>query len=294
MLEVSAVINPATGLRLAGQRRGTPSVYLDHCAFRKISEVPARAKAFRDALFARDGSLAMSVLNLVEFWEVTDARQLAAAEQFIESLLPRIYMQSTCYPQVMDAERKKRSAAGYPGNPDADLRMLDFITTVARHGGPLTVRGLFNPNTTNTVPNPATMDLMQRQVIQHIETNYFKTIGDARKRDVLGTIQRSLLTSPTESLLIAAVEYMYGRRGTPLKPNDVMDLAHAIVPTMYCHYVILDKNTAQTMNVAKRRVREACLDYPFARVYSMAKDGLDQLIADIATDPADAWQKRVA
>lgn len=122
------------------QWRGKPSVYLDHCAFRRISETPERAKAFRDALIARNGSLAVSMLNFVEFAQVTDPRQLAAGEQLIDSILPRIYIQNPSYPHVIDAERKKRSPAGFPGNPDSDGNMLYHFTTPARmYGFPLTV-----------------------------------------------------------------------------------------------------------------------------------------------------------
>lgn len=267
------------------QWRGKPSVYLDHCAFGRISETSERAKAFRDALIARNGSLAVSMLNFVEFAQVTDPRQLAAGEQLIDSILPRIYIQNPSYPHVIDAERKKRSPAGFPGNPDSDGNMLYHFTTPARmYGFPLTARGLFTSLTRDAAPLKASGEFWLRKVIQHFETEHFKKIGEARRRDVLATIQNSLMSSPTEALVVAAVEYLYSRRKTPLKMNDVVDLTHALVPTVYCDYVILDKNTAQTMNVAKRRVRELIVDFPFARIYSMAKNGIDQLIADLAAD----------
>jgi len=48
------------------------------------------------------------------------------------------------------------------------------------------------------------------------------------------------------------------------------------------------------MNIAKGKVRELVPDFPFAPIYSMAKNGVDQLIADIATDSPETSQKRVA
>jgi hypothetical protein len=164
--------------------------------------------------------------------------------------------------------------------------MLHNFTMPARvFGFPLTARGLFTSMTMDAAPIKAEKQFWLPKVIQQFETDHFKKVGELSPRGVLGTIQNCLFSGiPTEALMVAVVEYLYGRRNTPLKPNDIFDLAHALVPTAYCDYVILDKNTAHTMNVAKSRVREVIVDLPFARIYSMAKNGVDQLISDLATE----------
>ena len=67
------------------QKNQCPSVYLDHCALRKISQDNCLATRFTTILKRRDGTLALSYLNLLEFYKVTDQQQIQYAEQFIDN-----------------------------------------------------------------------------------------------------------------------------------------------------------------------------------------------------------------
>jgi len=49
----------------------SPSVYLDHWAFREITDSKTLTKRFSEALLFRGGTLVLSWLNIVEFYKVT-------------------------------------------------------------------------------------------------------------------------------------------------------------------------------------------------------------------------------
>src|SRR6185503_5996407 len=69
----------------------SPTIYLDHWALRKISEDDKLATRFTKALQARNGTLALSLLNLAEFTKVTVEEQLCKAENFVEAILPQVF-----------------------------------------------------------------------------------------------------------------------------------------------------------------------------------------------------------
>jgi hypothetical protein len=62
------------------QRDSSPTVYLDHWALRELSTTPMLADRFVAALKQRNGTLALSCTNLIEFCNVTDGHQARQAE----------------------------------------------------------------------------------------------------------------------------------------------------------------------------------------------------------------------
>ena len=67
-----------------------PMIYLDHWAVLTLSKDPALSHRFAEALATREGTLALSWVNVAEFAKVgtDEARQ---AEQFVELNLPRLF-----------------------------------------------------------------------------------------------------------------------------------------------------------------------------------------------------------
>lgn len=76
------------GRLVATQRDSSPTVYLDHWALRELSTTPALADRFVAALKQRNGSLALSCPNLIEFCNVTDEHGLRPLTQRSEGSGP--------------------------------------------------------------------------------------------------------------------------------------------------------------------------------------------------------------
>jgi len=74
--------------QIATQRDSSPTVYLDHWALRELSTMPTLVERFVAALKQRNGTLALSSTNLIEFCNMTDDEQARCAEELLPC--PRI------------------------------------------------------------------------------------------------------------------------------------------------------------------------------------------------------------
>jgi hypothetical protein len=66
-------------------------------------------------------------------------------------------------------------------------------------------------------------------------------------------------------------------RLTP-EPNDAVDFFHAVVPTRYCDFVLLDKDWAAHVERARKRLSDAGGDQAIATVFSK-QAGIQSLVA---------------
>ena len=71
------------GRLVATQRDASPTVYLDHWALRELSTTPTLAEQFVAALKQRNGTLALSCTNLIEFCNVTDDHQAKGSRTLV-------------------------------------------------------------------------------------------------------------------------------------------------------------------------------------------------------------------
>src|SRR5262249_18799841 len=111
-----------------------PMAYLDHWAFRRFSTNPALSSRLVKALRTRDGTLALSWLNLGEYAKVSIVASRQAAEKFVDDVLPSIF----CI-QVDLAAVDKREKAGDP-LPHADEDLAATLVDATRS---LTAKGMF-------------------------------------------------------------------------------------------------------------------------------------------------------
>jgi hypothetical protein len=291
MIKISSVIDSA-GRRVIGQKSPRPRVYLDHWAFRDISEDASLNNRFRSALLARDGTLCISLANIVEFSQVTDRRQIALAEEFIDSLWPNIYFQNINFPEVIDIEKKRKQGQPSNGSPDSDVPIFSMFTEAAardlcwrptaRHGLAEIAR--------NASHYKSAMDATADLFVQRAQDVWFSTIANAAPGETAKTIKASCRISVTEPVVIALFEYLHGRN-SPIKRNDVHDFSHMIVPVMYNEYVLLDGKTRHAASVVLRRLQKLYTEIDprlgeqitntFASVYS--RSGLDQFFRDLET-----------
>ena len=131
----------------------SPTVYLDHWAIRMFSDDLALQDRLVKALRSKGGTLLLSNISFSEFAVPSDARHAADAEDFIERLLPNIYLTDFALDKVLEQERSE------PNNakrfwPSADLPQLELFAE--RQDAPLgfTMRGFITPAHVNRARSP--------------------------------------------------------------------------------------------------------------------------------------------
>jgi len=111
------------GELMVSQRDMSPTVYLDHWALRQFSENQKLADRLTEGLDHRNGTLALSWLNLVEFTKMTIKDQARRTENLFESNLPRVFFLEV-EPFAVIRREDDLLACGPPTAPHADLELL--------------------------------------------------------------------------------------------------------------------------------------------------------------------------
>ena len=122
------------GVLEIGQVDIAPVVYLDHWALRLFSESQTLTDRLLSALKQRNGTLALSWLNLAEFTRITMEGQARKAESLLEKILPHVFFLEVDFSEVI--RREDDLLAGgklIPPHADLDLlRMFSQIETVVK------------------------------------------------------------------------------------------------------------------------------------------------------------------
>jgi len=115
-------------------------VYLDHWALRKFSGDDALASRLTKTLHDRDGTLALSWLNLGEYARVSDPNQRRAAEQFVEGVLPAVF----CINVDLAAVNQREGLRDVLPHADRELALL-FVNEGKQGLKTFTAMGMFDP-----------------------------------------------------------------------------------------------------------------------------------------------------
>lgn len=263
-----------------------PAVYLDHWALRNISEVKSLRSKFQTALKARNGTLTLSWLNLIEFSKVADATQARLAETFVEDLLPNVFFLEV-NPFTVIKEEDRLLAGGKLVPPHADSALLKVFAELKTHSvKPFTAHNLFcavQGKNTVVVEFAALADT----IIEHVKILREDMDGDSD----LGNRVRRLPSGPkiqrgTRYVLRELARTLLIDRGINLRRNHAIDLVHAVVPAAYCDMVLLDKHWEHQVNSVRARFAEANMAVPLAQVYSRRQDGMERLLAALRSSNA--------
>lgn len=120
-----------------------PMVYLDHWAFRKFSQNRTLADRLTAAIKLRNGTLALSWLNLDEFTKVTMEEQARHAEDLVEAI-PRQIFWIELEPFTVIERENNLLSGGPPVPPHGDAEFLKALPKLKATSLNLyTVRGLF-------------------------------------------------------------------------------------------------------------------------------------------------------
>ena len=90
----------------------SPTVYFDHWAIRLFSDNLALQDRLVNALRSKGGTLLLSNISFSEFSAPSDPRHAADAEDFIERLLPNIYLTDFALDKVLEQEHSERRDVG--------------------------------------------------------------------------------------------------------------------------------------------------------------------------------------
>jgi hypothetical protein len=267
------------GVLEVGQGDISPSVYLDHWALRKFSESQILSDRLTAALKLRNGTLALSWLNLAEFTRVTVEEQARKAETLLEKILPQIFFLEVDFGEVIRRE-DDLLGGGRPTPPHADLDLLRMFSQM-------------KPNSLNLFTAHDLFKVVQGQVsarfddlantgVDRIEVFREKYATNPEfqlkaKRLPFGpSIQRG-----TRFILREFVRALIVDKGIKITRNQVIDLFHAVVPIAYCDFVLLDKYWEAQVERVRSRLATSGISVPTARVFSGKADGIDRFLIEL-------------
>jgi hypothetical protein len=268
------------GRLVATQRDSSPTVYLDHWAFRELSTTPALAERFVAALKLRNGTLASSCTNLIEFCNVTDDQQTRRAEELLEATLPHVFFLEMD-PFLVQKREDELLLLGAPPRPPHEDREL--FTTLFRlkpqSVSVFTARMLFD-GVRSGVGRQANelADTFVQQVaklrIEHESDAAFQ--ATLKRPPTFQKMQRG-----TRVILKELLRGLVLDRSTNLSRNHALDFLHAVVPVAYCDFVMLDKYWEDQVRRMRERLARASIDIPMAQVISKRSGGLECLVRSL-------------
>lgn len=252
------------------QTFGAPSVYLDHWAVCEFSDDLSLQDRFVKALHAKGGTFLLSHTNLAEFTTPSDPRHATAAEEFLDRLLPNVYLTDF---DLAEAEAFEANPAlmGKRLCPSPDLPMLKFLAARSLEAGRrITFQGFValahqSRAQIGKVFADVNANILAALNRQRADPKYVKLAresvpsgGRTATRVVMGELMRELTIDPNATITI----------------NDIVDWQHAILPLLCCDFVLLDQKWEQRALSLQRRVAAQNLALPLAECFSKRNHGI--------------------
>lgn len=272
----------AVGLE-ATVRCAYPTVYLDHWAWLELSSHPPLATRFVDAIKKRNGTVAISWLNLVEFCRMKDTRHGPEADHLLDSILPNIFYLDSDFGKVIGRE-DVLIFGGRPLPPHAD-------------------QGLFEHFIRTNLSSPASLSLLTaHDLYRCAQATGLGQRCDALADSAIGRVTALREECARNRIFRAAVTRLPPKtqvqRGTRIimrellrsflvnsamkvERSDVLDIGHAVVPVAYCDYVLLDSDWRTQVEKARIRITKAGMTFPMAKVFSAS--GLKEFLLELGT-----------
>lgn len=267
----------------------SPTVYLDHWAMMDLVSSVETRDAFVSWIDSEQGTLAISLLNLIEFSSVGDMN-IARADDLLDLVFPRIMFIDHDFLQVIKRE-KELSRHGGEGGPHFDPGAIEILAMLRPAGlEPIGVKGLIPLMKTEQMMT--SKDNLADTIVGEVEKIRRTISVDADKarnarRPAVVPKHIPRVTSALERELLQRLAFdnkgLFTRR-------DAIDLCHTVVPVSYCDYVVLDKRWASLADESIRRLQRAGETFRSAHVVSGRRHGIEGAIADIKTD----WPSRRA
>ena len=259
-----------------------PSVYLDHWALRKISTDPLLADCLVTTLQKNKGTLLLSWLHLEEFSSVTNRSHAIAAEQLVERLLPQVFFLEPD-PFTVIGRENTLMAGGSPLPPHSDPDFLEtFVHLRPSTPRPFTTQGLFT--SMQTSGQDLQLKALAAEIVQSLEKMRIETHANQQLHQrVLRLPTGTAIQHGTRLLLRELTRTFLLNTKLVITENHAIDLIHAVVPSAYADFVLLDKHWRVQVDQARNRLLRAGLNIPVASVYSEKSEGIPKFFAALAS-----------
>jgi len=224
------------------EKMGRPIVYLDNWAINDISLNPSFRQRFIDIMKSRQGTLRISVSNIVELLKQTDTEQIESILSLIDSVDAGLI--NTNFQEVITNE-KKIIVNDVGENPSNHLDLI-YIYLLAQNW-----------------PEHWSVSEFIRSVLKNSSENQFTESWDqfAKRmesflnavRSGKGQLEKSKSRSAatrragkkydrgTRELFQLGFDFVVQNQDMTMSSNEWHDFFHLIVPVAYCDIVLLDK-----------------------------------------------------
>lgn len=258
-----------------------PTVYLDHWAWLEFSCSPTSAQRFVNVLKRRNGTVALSWLNLVEFCRMKDKRHGPEADSLLDSILPNVFFLDPDFGKVISRE-DTLMAGGGPIAPHADVGLFEhFIRT-----------NVSSPNSLSLLTSHELYRMAQATGLQQ----RCDALADATAKQIAEVRQKFANDKKFQAAvnrLPPAIQIQHGTRiiwrelersllvnpAKKINKSDFFDFGHAVVPVAYCDYVLLDSHWRTQVEIARTRIAAAGLTFPMAQVFSA--QGIERFLREL-------------
>lgn len=258
----------------ARQSFDSPTVYFDHWAICEFSDDLKLQDRFVKAMQAKRGTFVLSHTNLAEFTNMSDPRHAEAAENFLERLMPNVYLTDFDFDKAEAFENQP----GYADQrmwPSSDLPMLKFVAerSIEADGnftlvGFISLLHLYRDRLSKTF-NEVNQNILnalnkQRANPVHVKRARHSVPDTSRNktRVIMGELMRELTIDPKANITL----------------NDIADWQHAILAVSCCDYVLLDRKWEQRVLTMTKRATQQGLHMRFAKCFSQRADGLNNFL----------------
>ena len=260
----------------------SPSVYLDHWAFREIADSKTLTKRFSEALHFRGGTLVLSWLNIVEFSKVTIENQRRNASSFLDKIGPNVFWINPDFFKVVKYE-SGRSGNGDCPLPDMENATVHLRVLQSRSQSPsvASLGGAFD-----FVFNSKNIKQQFDELGRLISSQFDWMRGDPKiNKSLRKPLQPLKLEQPglhaTGLIARELIGPLVNQRDLKISHNDAIDLTHTAVPVSYCDYVLLDNGWTTRVNQMRKRFTKAGVCIPMAKVFSKKNDGLESFFKEL-------------
>jgi hypothetical protein len=224
-----------------------PVVYFDHWAVRRFAEEREVQDRFVHALHRAGGTLLVSLTNFGEFSAMTDRRQAVEAEEFLDRVLPSLYIAD------FGADPGFLQAQGRPGPRPENWLFRQMAEEWDANGNRISTRTLIaNSVDQRHIVQPAFRELKAgvAAVVNAIRTDPVRVAFARMDRIAEGATFRVVL----QNALLR--DFMLDQNAA-FSENDAMDFNHAMGACVSSDIVLLDASWVHKVREADRRLQAA-------------------------------------
>jgi hypothetical protein len=253
----------------ASQQTTPPVVYLDQWALIDISQRQSEAERFAGILKERNGTLALSWINLMEFGKAKQGTP-AAVDALLEKIHPNFAFLESLPDLVIEREDLNLKGGGPVAPHLAGDFLREFVMTGKSGLDPLSpagfVSGLIDSERSGA------LDERWRELVDGVSPRFQEArdryMTDPGFRSRMSAMPKGcLLPAPTRYVNQLAFQDAISGSWKLTSTHHWADYFHTIVPISYCDYVLLDDAWAARAQRFQDQLRRAELVREGASVF---------------------------